>query len=160
MVSSTFTYSKLKVIQALRYHFISRPEIKAMMIIVNVFAIGSALLYYFKEITAFAFLVSSMLWFFLMLLFWYALPGIIYRQNKTFKDSFKAYLSDKEFSIENDRNGRSWSWNDFSSWTESPYFFHLYFNARSFFIIPKDAFFGEDENEARKIFIGKIGKKK
>ncbi|MEP6712165.1 MAG: YcxB family protein, partial [Ferruginibacter sp.] len=66
MESTFFTYNKGKVIQALRYHFISRPEIKIMMILVNVFAIFSAALYFFKLIKPMPFLVSSMLWFFLM----------------------------------------------------------------------------------------------
>jgi hypothetical protein len=42
---------------------------------------------------------------------------------------------------------------------ESPYFFHLYFNPRSFFIIPKDAFEQDNEHEARKIFASMIKKK-
>ena len=129
-----------------------------MMVIVNVFAIGCAILYYLKEISPAAFLISSMLWFFLMLLFWYVLPNIIYRQAKTFKDTFKAYLSNNDFSIENDKGSKSWAWPGFSHWMESPHFFHLYFNARSFFIIPKDAFPGDDEHEARKIFKEKIVK--
>ena len=45
MVSEYFTYNKGKVIQALRYHFITRKEIKGMMILVNVFAIVSAALF-------------------------------------------------------------------------------------------------------------------
>ncbi|HYC30513.1 MAG TPA: YcxB family protein, partial [Chitinophagaceae bacterium] len=31
-------------------------------------------------------------------------------------------------------------WKDFSSFVESAYFFHLYFDSRSFFLVPKDAF--------------------
>jgi len=150
MTTATFSYSKPKVIQALRYHFISRPEIKVMMVLVNVFAITSAAFFYFKKISPLAFLISSMLWFFLMILFWFVLPNIIYRQANTFKDSFKAYFGNNEFSIENDRGSKGWEWGKFSSWMESPFFFHLYFNARSFFIIPKDAFEGDDEHEARK----------
>ncbi|MEI9957564.1 MAG: YcxB family protein [Ferruginibacter sp.] len=65
-----------------------------------------------------------------------------------------------EFRIENERGGRSWAWNEFSTWIESPYFFHLYFNSRSFFIVPKDAFTGEDGVfETRKIIKEKIPKK-
>lgn len=157
MVSETFTYNKAKVIQALRYHFIKRPEIKWMMVIVNIFAIVSAGLFYARKISPLAFLISSMLWFFLMLLFWFALPRIIYGQSKTFKDSFRAVLGPNQFAIENDRGHRGWDWSEFSTWMESPYFFHLYFNPTSFFIIPKEAF-GDEENEARKIFNGKINK--
>ena len=45
-----FSYNKKQIIQGLRYHFISRREIKLMMILVNVFAIGSAVLFYTKKI--------------------------------------------------------------------------------------------------------------
>ena len=156
MISSTFGYDKGKVLQALRYHFISRREIKLLMIFVNVFAIGSAALFYFKQITAMAFLISSFLWFVLMILFWYLLPKMIYRREKTFKDHFKARIDHNGFGIENDRGSRNWAWREFSEWTESPHFFHLYFNSRSFFIVPKEAFEGDDVHEARKILASSI----
>ncbi len=159
MTSQFFTYDKQKVIQALRYHFITRREIKVMMILVNVFAILSASLFFFKKISPYAFLISSLLWFTLMIVFWFLLPYMVYRKADTFKDRFRAILSDDEFRIENDRGGRSWDWGDFSTWMESPHFFHLYFSSRSFFIVPKNAFEGDDVHEARKIFKGKIVKR-
>ncbi len=159
MQSSFFTYNKGKVIQALRYHFISRPEIKIMMILVNIFAILSAGLYFFKIIRPMPFLVSSMLWFFLMFIFWFLLPNVIYKKAATFRDRFRAHLEDSEFVLENDRGSRAWPWANFSTWMESPHFFHLYFNPRSFFIIPKEAFEGGDEQAARKIFAAKIKKR-
>jgi YcxB-like protein len=158
MVSAYFTYNKAKVIQALRYHFISRNEIKVMMIFVNVFAILSAVLFYLKKVNPLAFLISALLWFIMMILFWYLLPQIIYRRAATFKDSFRAILGAGDFTIENSRGSRGWEWASFSTWMESPHFFHLYFNSRSFFIIPKDAFEGDEVHEARKIFTAKIKK--
>ena len=158
MVSQFFTYDKRKVIQALRYHFITRREIKVMIILVNVFAIVSAALFFFRKISPLAFLISSVLWFVLMIVFWFSLPNMIYRKAATFKDRFRAILSATDFRIENDRGGRSWAWTEFSTWIESPHFFHLYFNSRSFFIVPKEAFEGEEVHEARKIFRAKISK--
>jgi len=157
MTSQFFTYNKGKVIQALRYHFISRREIKAMMILVNVFAIVSAALFFLKKISPLAFLVSSVLWFALMIAFWFLLPLTIYKKTATFKDRFKATLGKDEFTIENERGSRSWPWKDFSTTMESPYFFHLYFNTRSFFIVPKEAFPEEEVNLARKLLASKIG---
>ncbi len=159
MTSDFFTYDKKKVIQALRYHFISRREIKVMMILVNVFAILSAGLFYFKKVSPLAFLISSVLWIILMVLFWYLLPYMVYKKAETFKDRFKAILGNEFFRIENERGGRSWPWTDFVNWIESPYFYHLYFNSRSFFIVPKDAFYGDDVHEARKILKAKIVKR-
>jgi hypothetical protein len=158
MTSQYFTYDKPKVIQALRYHFITRREIKIMLILVNVFAILSAVLFYLKKVSPFAFLVSSVLWFVLMIVFWYLLPQMIYKRASTFQDRMQAILTAGEFRIENDRGGRSWPWTDFSTWMESPHFFHLYFNSRSFFIIPKEAFIDDEVHEARKIFKEKIAK--
>ena len=158
MVSEFFTYDKRKVIQALRYHFITRREIKIMMVLVNVFAILSAALFFFRKISPLAFLISSFLWVAMMLVFWFILPYMVYRKADTFRDRFRAKLLTDEFRIENERGGRSWEWSAFSSWIESPHFFHLYFNSRSFFIVPKDAFEGDHVHEARKILKTKIVK--
>ncbi len=128
------------------------------MILVNVFAILSAGLFFFKKVSPLAFLISSVLWFSLMILFWFLMPYMVYKKADTFQDRFKAILSDDVFRIENERGGRSWHWTAFSNWIETPHFYHLYFNSRSFFIVPKDAFEGDDVHEARKIFRAKIDK--
>jgi hypothetical protein len=156
MTSSFFTYDKPKVIQALRYHFITRREIKIMIILVNVFAILSAGLFFFKKISPLAFLVSSILWFTLMIAFWFILPYSIYRKATTFKDGFKVSLEDQHLFLENDRGSKSWPWPAFSSFIESPHFFHLYFDSRSFFLIPKGAFTGNDLHDARNFLANKI----
>lgn len=156
MTSSFFTYSKPKVLQALRYHFITRKEIKFIVILVNLFAVVAALFYYFKKVSAYVFLGSSCLWFCLMISFWYVLPNVIYRRSKTFKDRLQVRFEPQHMFIENERGSRSWPWTAFSSMIESPYFFHLYFDSRSFFIIPKDAFEPDKISEARKILKEKI----
>jgi len=98
------------------------------------------------------------MWFILMITFWFLLPQMIYRKAPTFKDRLRAILTSSEFRIENERGGRSWAWSDFSTWIESPHFFHLYFNSRSFFIVPKDAFSDDEVYEARQMFKEKIQK--
>ena len=156
MTSSYFTYTKPKVIQALRFHFISRREIKIMIILVNVFAILSAVLYYFGKVSPVSFLLSSGLWFILMISFWFILPSIIYRKASTFKDRFKVVFEDQHMFLENERGSRSWPWTAFSKMIESPFFFHLYFDSRSFFLIPKEAFEEENVIEARAFLKEKI----
>ena len=160
MTSAYFTYNKSKVLQALRYHFITRKEIKTLIIVVNVFAIIAAGFYFFKKISAYAFIGSSFLWFALMISFWYLLPNIIYRKASTFKDRFKVSFEPQHMFIENEKGSKSWPWKVFSSMIESPHFFHLYFNSRSFFIIPKDAFEHDQLSEARKILKEKIDMQK
>ena len=159
MTSAFFTYNKSKVIQALRYHFITRREIKIMVILVNVFAILSAGLFFFKMINPLAFLLSSVLWFTLMIAFWYILPNAIYKKAATFKDGFTVSLEDKHLFLENERGSKSWPWTAFTSVIESPHFFHLYFDSRSFFLIPKEAFADDMLPDARKFLINKINKK-
>lgn len=152
-----FSYDKGQVIQALRYHFITRREIRLLMILVNVFAIFAAVLFYFRKILPLAFLLSSALWMGLMGAFWFFLPYSIYRKERTFKDHFKASLEDGHFFITNGAGGRTWSWREFSNYLETPHFFHLYFDSRSFFLLPKGAF-GEDVAKARAILRENIKK--
>ena len=45
-----FGYDKKQVIHALRFHFLTRPEIKVLFVLVNVFAILSAVLFFLKKI--------------------------------------------------------------------------------------------------------------
>jgi hypothetical protein len=136
----SFTYNKKQVLQALRYHFLSRPEIRIMIIVVNVFAFFTAVLFYFKKILPLAFLTGSVLWFFLMISFWFVMPASVYRRSATFKDHFTMHFEENQFSLGNERGSRSWAWNKLSKFIETPKFFHLYFDARSFFLVPKDGF--------------------
>jgi hypothetical protein len=156
-----FGYEKKMVIQALRYHFITRQEIKILMILVNVFAILSAALFYFKKVSPFAFLVSTFLWIGLMISFWYIMPYAVYRKASTFTDTFKMIFGEHGIRLENERGFTEWSWDKFSNYFESPNFIHLYFNSRSFFLIPKAA--AEDEgniDEIRVLLNNRIKKKK
>ena len=156
MLSALFTYDKPKVIQALRYHFITRREIKFMIILVNIFTIVSAVLFFMKRISPFAFLISSFLWFSIMVAFWFILPYSIYRSASTFKDSFKVDLEESHLFLENSNGSKSWTWKQFSTFMESPYFFHLYLSSRAFFLIPKNAFLPEQLHDIREILKGKI----
>jgi hypothetical protein len=141
----SFDYDKKKVLQALRYHFLSKREIRLMIILVNVFAFVAATLFFMKKILPFAFLFSSFLWFILMISFWFVLPGLVYRRSATFLDHFTMHFEDEHFSVGNERGSREWKWNALSSFLESPHFFYLYFDARSFFLVPKEAFANTDE---------------
>lgn len=140
-----FSYDKKQVLQALRFHFLARPEIRIMIILVNVFALFSAALFYFKKVTPLAFLVGSALWFVLMISFWFVLPGSVYRQASTFRDHFVMNFKEDHFSVGNERGERTWPWKSLSKFMETPNFFHLYFDARSFFLVPKSSFANSDE---------------
>jgi len=155
-----FTYDKRQVIQALRYHFITRPELRIMIILVNVFALTAAILFYLKKITPLAFLIGSLLWFGLMISIWFILPGVVYRRAATFQDHFTMDFGEEQFTLGNERGSRSWSWKALSSFLESPHFFHLYFDSRSFFLVPKSGCKTSDEIfQLRQLLKEKINKK-
>ena len=140
-----FGYEKPKVMQALRYHFISRPEIRIMLIMVNVFAIASIVLYALKKVTPLAFLVGSFLWVVLMISFWFLLPGMVYRKAATFKHDFSMDFEEEGFTLRHEKGSKSWDWNAVKHYVESPHFFHLYFDSRSFFLVPKSGCKDDDE---------------
>ncbi|HZK63821.1 MAG TPA: YcxB family protein [Puia sp.] len=135
-----FEYDKKQVLQALRYHFISRPEIKILLILLNVFTILSAILFFMHKIQPLSFLTFSLLWFVLLITIWRLLPLSVYRKSQTFQDQFSMDLNEQEVVLQTERGSHAWQWREFSSFLESPHFFHLYFNSRSFFLVPKDAF--------------------
>lgn len=144
-----FSYDKKKVIQALRYHFVQRSELKVLIVLVNVFAIVSAFLFYTKKIRPEPFLLGSFIWLMLMATFWYFLPNSIYNRSSTFKDQFVIYFNEDGVLLETDRGETHWEWEKFSHFFESPHFIHLYFDSKSFFIIPKEGMLEEFKHDLR-----------
>ena len=155
-----FGYEKKQVMQALRYHFISRPEIKTMLIVVNIFALISITLYALHKITPVAFLVSSTLWIILMISFWFIMPSMVYRRAETFQHNFTMHFEENDFTLAHERGSRTWPWESLKNFIESPHFFHLYFDSRSFFLVPKSGCKDGDEIfELRQLLKEKIRKK-
>jgi len=154
-----FGYEKNQVIQALRYHFISRPEIRIMLILVNVFALASITLYALGKITPMAFFVGSFLWIVLMISFWFILPFMVYRRAVTFKHEFSMDFREDGFTLAHERGSKSWAWSSLKNFVESPHFFHLYFDSRSFLLVPKNGCKDSDEILAlRNLIKGKVKK--
>ena len=153
------SYTKSQVLQALRYHFIKKPEIRLMIILVNVFALLSAGLFAFRIISALPFLMGTTLWLTMMVTFWFWMSWLIYRRSRTFKDPVDARIEPQHFFLDFGHREKAWSWREFSHFFESPHFFHLYFDGRSFFLLPKDGFEGiADIREARALMQDRIGK--
>ena len=155
-----FEYQKAQVVQALRYHFISKAEIRIMIILVNVFAIASIILYSLKKVGPGPFLVGSLMWIILMISFWFVLPIVVYKRNETFKHPFSMHFRDTEIVLEHERGSRPWKYSSLVYYIESPHFFHLYFDPRSFFLVPKNADMGgADVSELRALLNDKVGRK-
>jgi YcxB-like protein len=154
----SFSYDKKKTIQALRYHFISKPDIRIMMILVNVFAIVAAVLFYFRKVRPEPFLLGSCVWIFMMVAIWYILPMTIYKKTSTFKETFIAGINEVGLTFENERGEVHWPWTQFERFIETPYFFHFYFNSKSFILLPKDEIGDEMRHEIRGILNRNIKK--
>ena len=153
----SFTYERKKVIQALRYHFVQKPEIRILIVLVNVFAIISAVLLYIKKIRPEPFLLGSLIWIMLMATFWYFLPNSIYQKAATFQDSFIMDFTESDIRLENERGFVTWQWSQFSRFFESPHFFHLYFDSKSFFLVPKENMGDEFRHDLRGMLNKKVG---
>ena len=70
------------------------------------------------------------------------------------------HLDEENVILETAKGAKGWPWNRFSYFLESPYFFHLYFDARSFFLVPKDAFESITAlQDVRELLRKKLGKK-
>lgn len=129
------------------------------MILVNVFAITSAILFFTKKIRPEPFLLGALIWLLLLLAVWYFLPYSIYKKTDTFLQQFTVAIQEQNLELSNQHGIASWPWEKFESFTESPHFFHLYFNSKSFFLIPKDDM-GEDiRHDIRAVFNEHIKKK-
>src|SRR4029079_2568465 len=110
LITIHFGYDKPKVLQALRYHFISRPEIKIMLILVNVFALASIILYMLKIVTPLAFFIGTFLWIVLMISFWFILPLTVYRRAITFRHEFSMDFGENDFTLRHERGSKTWPW--------------------------------------------------
>ena len=87
------------------------------------------------------------------------LPLSIYKRSATFKDNFVLSLTDQGVLLKTKKGNQLWRWEDFSAFKETIYFFHVYFNPRSFFMIPKDSFKDITEIQAaRKLLKERIKK--
>jgi hypothetical protein len=154
-----FGYNKRQVLSGLRGHFFGRPEIRILVIVINIFALVSAILFALKKIQALPFLIFSLLWFCLWITIQRLLPLSIYKRSATFQDTFTLTIEDKGLLLQTSKGQQLWQWDRFSGFKETLYFFHVYFNSRAFFMIPKDSFKDITEIQAaRKMLKEKIKK--
>ncbi len=152
----SFSYNKSKTIQALRYHFISRNEIRIMIVLVNVFAIVSAILFYTKKIRPEPFMLGTFIWVMMMVSIWYILPYSLYKKSSTFKEEFIIFFRENNIMLENEKGFVEWPWNSFIKFIESPHFFHLYFTEKKFFLVPKEPIGIDVQQELRALLQRKI----
>lgn len=150
-------YEKNKVLQALRYHFITRPDIKTLAIVIVLFSLIAGVFLFFKKIQPQVFLLASVIWLAYFVIVFYILPLLIYNKGKSvFLSRYTAYFAQDYISIENERGRTEWEWNRFSNFFETDNFYHLYFNKRAFFLIPKDNIEIEQRKEITKLLMNNV----
>lgn len=136
-MSTEITFQKKQVIAGLRYHFIKQNEIKWLMIFVNLYALVTAFLLYFKKIRPELFLLGSLLWIALMLFFWYLLPFYFYKKTQMFQQTWDLDFDQNGGNMHCAIGEAAWQWKEITHFFESPFFIHLYFGKKQFFILPK-----------------------
>lgn len=156
----SFSYNKKKVLQALRYHFIAQREIRILFIAILLFDVISGILYFTGKIRPEPFLLGGVIWFFFLISFWFLMPGLVYKRSVTFRQSFTIYFQPFYIALENNKGRVEWEWNRFTNYFESPYFFHLYFSVKSFFLVPKTDLSKDEQDEIRGLLISNIKVKK
>jgi hypothetical protein len=108
------------------------------MIVVNVYAILTGTLLFLKKIRPELFLLGSVLWIVLLLLFWFLMPNIFYKKTALFSYDWNFSFDNQKASLQSLQGEAAWSWEEVSHYFESPHFFHIYFGPKTFFLIPND----------------------
>lgn len=99
------------------------------------------------------------MWIVLMVSFWFILPMAVYRRATTFKHEFSMSFEEDGFDLKHERGAKSWEWTALQNYLESPHFFHLYFDSRSFFLVPKSGCKDiEEVQELRQLIKSKVKK--
>ena len=140
-----FSYNKEDVLNALRYHFMQRGEIKVYRNTLIILLLVTLTGFFLNLVTPNALIgiiamVALVVW-----AFWYLLPVSTYNKAATFKDEIRLRYSDEGLLISTriSNHQRQLSWNNFTQVVETPKFFFLYRDKKSFLLIPTSAFESE-----------------
>lgn len=144
-----FTYKKEEVINALRFHFLRRGEIRVFRNTLIILLLATVIGYVFRLVNFNAMLGIVVMMVILGWAFWYLLPVSTYNKAATFRDSIRLRYNDEGMAIYTGQGERSMSWRNFSQIVETQSFFFLYRDKRTFFLIPTSAF---ENDEARSQF--------
>jgi len=141
-----FSYNKEEVLNALRYHFMQRGEIKVFrntLFTLLAFALAG---YAFKIVTIGALIGIAGMVLLIGIAFWFLLPVSIYNKAATFKDDIHLKYSEEGIiiSTRTSEHQRLLSWSTFTRVVEAKNFFFLYRGKKNFFLVPTSAFQSED----------------
>jgi hypothetical protein len=68
-------------------------------------------------------------------------------------------FEDEGFTLVHEKGSKSWPWKALKNYLETPHFFHLYFDSRSFFLVPKSGFRDKDEIHEMRVLLKEKVKK-
>lgn len=140
-----FSYNKDEVLNALRYHFLQRGEIKVFrntLFILLAFTLAG---YAYRIVTVGALVGIASMSVVIVLVFWYMLPVSIYNKAATFKDDIHMNYSEDGIviSTRNSDVDKRLSWTGFTAVVRAKNFFFLYRGKKNFFLVPTSAFKSE-----------------
>jgi hypothetical protein len=70
-------------------------------------------------------------------------------------------FNENDFTLSHEKGSKTWRWEMLTSFMETPYFFHLHFSSRSFFLVPKSGCKDKEEiAELRQLLKSKIKSRK
>lgn len=144
---------------ALRYHFSRRGEIKVFRNTLSILLLAALAGFFFRVVTPNALIGIIAMVALIVWAFWYVLPLSTYNKAATFKDEIRLKYSEEGLLISTRASDhqRQLSWNNFTQLVETRKFFFLYRDKKSFLLIPTSAFENEDErNTFSKLVKGKI----
>ncbi|HEU4553341.1 MAG TPA: YcxB family protein [Chitinophaga sp.] len=146
-----FSYNKEDVLNALRYHFMQRGEVKVYRTTLAILLLVTLLGYLFHLVNFSALIGIVAMVAIIVWAFWYLLPLSTYNKAATFKDEIKLLYSEEGLfiSTRSSEHQRQLYWNHFTRLVETRKFFFLYRDKKSFLLIPTSAF---ENDAARKRF--------
>lgn len=135
-----FRYNREDVINALRFHFMQRGEIKVFRNTFAILLLATIAGYVFRLVNVSALVGIIAMVLLICCVFWFMLPISIYNKSLTFKENIRLGYNEEGLMIGTAMGERPQSWNSFSQIVETPTFFFLYRDKKSFFLVPVDAF--------------------
>ncbi len=141
-----FKYRRREVIEALRFHFMNKPEIKLFRTFLILLVIAAFIGYFTDYIS-----LNALTWIFiifiaLVFLLWFILPFSVYRRAHTFREpELTLSVSEETLTIGTNKGKSRIAWQRFSNVMETKDFFYLYRSNKSFFLIPANAFNSKED---------------
>ena len=137
-----FSYNKEEVLNALRYHFLQRGEIKVFRTTLFILLTFTLVGFSYRLVTVGALIGILGMSVVIGLVFWYMLPVSVYNKAATFQDDIRLNYSEDGIVIATRKSDvrKELSWHAFTQVVKAKNFFFLYKGKKDFFLVPTSAF--------------------